>query len=543
MHPQVRQIIDTGSFEDRRGLFAFTPETRIDIVLNKFDIWSKLFQPDYFLDAQRNPIASAPFHRTMLQGYLKVYKGLEPEFLNIAGRGLAKTALAKLFMAFCIANDTSRFRKFYKILCKEADNARQISTDIYNILVSTKHLYPEIFEKTETKREERMESFTTATGIKLTADTVGTGQRGDIQEYARPDYIYADDFEDEGSLMSASTTHRIWLNMNEARTGLAKGGGMVYACNYISERGNVHKLNQIVTHKLITPIATKGTDGKWIPTWNRFTSEDIKILEKRERNFEGEYLCKPSASFDVWFDRDSVNRQVAKSVIDEVSGLKIFKEYNPMHRIAGGHDVGGGVGLDHSTSVFIDFDHLPIQVIATYKNNEIRPDEFGYEIAKQGKKFGECLLAPERNYGSTLDFLKTIYPTDKIYKVTKPGSSFQVPKVDYGWLTTGGPGGTKTKMLIDLSQAIENGQIELNDPDLIDEARSYTRDDLMDKEVDPRIATRHFDLLMACAIAFQMGTHARKPEVKPAYDYWMPDNPALKVIGRTIVEESDNPAI
>ena len=72
---------------------------------------------------------------------------------------------------------------------------------------------------------------------------------------------------------------------------------------------------------------------------------------------------------------------------------------------------------------------------------------------------------------------------------------------EFGWGTNSV---TKSKMLNDLSSAISDGLLELNDEDLIREARSYTRNDLMDKEVDVRMVTRHFDLLTACAIAFQM---------------------------------------
>ena len=45
-----------------------------------------------------------------------------------------------------------------------------------------------------------MDSFTTATGVKVKAGTVGMEQRGQIQEEARPDYIYFDDFETRKTL-------------------------------------------------------------------------------------------------------------------------------------------------------------------------------------------------------------------------------------------------------------------------------------------------------------------------------------------------------
>ena len=62
-------------------------------------------------------------------------------------------------------------------------------------------------------------------------------------------------------------------------------------------------------------------------------------------------------------------------------------------------------------------------------------------------------------------------------------------------------------MMSDLRKASNDGLIALNDKDLIQEAKSYTRNELIDNQPDPRDvnnATRHFDLLTACAIAFAM---------------------------------------
>ena len=53
--------------------------------------------------------------------------------------------------------------------------------------------------------------------------------------------------------------------------------------------------------------------------------------------------------------------------------------------------------------------------------------------------------------------------------------------------------------------------IELNDPALIAEVRGYTSNDLMNREADPRLTTRHFDLLMALCIAYQTNTFVKKP--------------------------------
>ena len=69
--------------------------------------------------------------------------------------------------------------------------------------------------------------------------------------------------------------------------------------------------------------------------------------------------------------------------------------------------------------------------------------------------------------------------------------------------------------MADYRKAINDGLVVLNDPDLIKEAKAYTRNDLIDRQPDPRdvtMATRHFDLLTAGAISWQMKNHAEVSE-------------------------------
>ena len=494
----IRCILNNGNAQELRTLFSFTIEEPIERIVMKFNLWSRYFFIKYF----SSPDAS--FHREMDAYLVKLYKADIDSFLNIVFRGGAKTTRTKLFLAYCIANDLNHSRRFLKILSRDTKNSRQFVTDVYNMLVipRVRALYPEIFQKTVTKREESMDAFTTATGVKLASGTVGSSQRGQIQDDARPDFIVFDDFEDRATLRSAVITKALWDNMEEARTGLSKNGASLYLCNYISERGNVHKLVEKVPHKMIVPIIENG-----IPTWDRYSKEEIQTIQNNADDFEGEYLCKPSASKDVLFDRETVDAQKILEPIKEIAGLRIYKNYDPSHRIAGGADVAGGVGLDSSASVYIDFDTVPAQVVATFDSNEIKPDVFGDELARQGERFGECLLAPENNkFDMCIGRLKQIYPTDKIYKTERADTKVQSGKlVTYGWNTNGL---TKSKMLFALSKAVDDGLLSLNCPNLIAEARSYTRDDLMDSEIDPRLTTRHFDLLVACAIAWQMKDQA-----------------------------------
>jgi hypothetical protein len=504
MH-KIQKILKGRNEVLKKALFLFSRQSTDEEVLLKFNLWSRYFFPQYFSSSD------APFHREIDKLNLSAYRGDITSFTNVAFRGAAKSARTKLFIAFAIANDTDHFRRYVKVLSADNTNATQIVTDIYNMFMRCGGMYPELFQKTGEKREERMSSFTTTGGVKVLADTVGTDQRGAIQEERRPDLIWFEDFETRKTLRSLVTTQSIRDNMEEARTGLAQGGSCIYTCNYISEAGNVHIIINKESEKnkvLITPILR---DGK--PTWERYAAEEIEQMRKDDDDFEGERMCNPAASGDVVFNREAVNQQIARTPIREISGLKIFHDTHRDKRIAGGHDVAGGVGLDSSTSVFMDFDNYPVQVIATYKSNTVKPEAFGYAIIQQNAEVHTQLTAIEsNNHGLTTI---TICKQQGVNQYTREGKQTKInePKpMEYGWHTNGV---TKPKMIQAFAKAVERGEVILNDKDLIAECRTYTRNDLIDSVKDPRLTTRHFDLLIAAAICWQMKDYVEVMDYTP----------------------------
>lgn len=501
---EIKRIVSEGSPQELRDFFAFGLEDSggLDRVVFKFNLWIRKFFPQYFTSKD------ADFHKDIDLSNAKLYFGELASFINLAFRGAAKTARTKLFIAFAIANDKDHFRKYFKVLSEDRVNSRQIVTDIYNMLVDedVAKVYPEVFAKTKLKHEEQMGSFTSPTfGVKVVSDTVIEDQRGALQGEARPDFIWFEDFENRKTLRSAVVTLKIWDNMEEARTSLAKGGSCLYTANYISEMGNVHKF---VTKKtsnrklLIVPIE----DEEGEPTWARFSKKDIEQMRQDDEDFEGERMCRPSASKDIYFDRETLDSMAVLKPIRESAGFRMYKKFNPSHRYAGGHDIAGGVGLDSSTSVFIDFDTVPAQVVGTYADNEIKPEVFGHEVFRQADFFGGCLVAPENNYGAEALLVLKQLDANLFLAEEQDAKVKQKAASDYGWKTNSL---TKSKMLAALSTAITDGLIALNDPDLIAEAKSYTRNDLIENVRDPRLTTRHFDLLMACAIAWQMKDYAK----------------------------------
>lgn len=503
-------IIKKGNKAEILALFRFNLSEPDEVILVRFGLWARYFFPKYF------KYEDAPFHKQMDLNNLRSYRGDIKSFLDIAFRGCGKTTRAKLFISFCVLNDKNTHRKYIKVLSKDINNSKQWVTDIYNMLVVSRvrEFYPNTFEKSELKREETMSAFTTSFGVKLRAGTVGMDQRGALQEEARPDWIIHDDFETRNTLRSAVETKTIWDNMEEAKNSLPPdgSGSCIYLCNYLSERGNVHKLvlKENERNVLLTvPIIKDG-----VPTW----FHDVKYIEQLQQDvddFEGEYLCQPSAGKDIMFDREVLDNMTKRLPVQTIAGFKMFKKYDPSHRYGSGADVAGGVGLDSSTNVIINFDLIPAQVAATYRNNEIKPDIFGDELKRQNEYYNNCLVAPEKNnHGhATIGRLKQIYKNifETPQKETSNQHEREYTSKEYGWHTNML---TKPKMFADLVKAVNDGLLVLNDPDLIMEARSYTRNDLMDREVDVRLTTRHFDLLTACAIAWQMRNHVGPSEQK-----------------------------
>lgn len=489
----------------------------------KFNIWGRHFFPKFY------KVSDAPFHRDIDLGNIRVYRGEQGEFLDIAFRGAAKTTRTKLFVAFAIANDEDHLRRYFKVLSADVHNSVQIVTDVYNLLMNALmvHYYPEVFQKTVEKRQEKQSVFTTATGIKMQADSVGTDQRGDIQDESRPDFIWFDDFETRKTLRSAVITNAIWENMDEATQGLSTDGGCMYNCNYLSERGNVHKLvEKFKDNMLITPIKGKVVNNVHIdgaPTWpSAYTPSSVELKLKKAADPAGDYLCVPSAGADIMFDRKKIDKQEVKTPVKEIAGFKIFHEFDPSHRYGAGVDVAGGVGLDSSATVFIDFSTLPSRVVGTFHNNTIKPTTLGDEIEREANIFGRPIVAVENNkFDSAIERLRTLKYDNLYFQEMKPTRVGIPPKVrTLGWNTNSD---TKPKMLFALKKAVEDGHLELSDADLIAELRSYTRDDLMDKDDDVRLTTRHFDLLIACAIAYWMKDFAEVPRDSEGSNYQQPD--------------------
>ena len=185
-----------------------------------------------------------------------------------------------------------------------------------------------------------------------------------------------------------------------------------------------------------------------------------------------------------------------------------YKDYKQGHNYGMGADIGEGVGRDSSCAVIWDFSLKP-EVVATYQSDRIQPNDFAYELRAGAIKYGNCIVAPENNNigYATVSKLREIY--NNIYKEEKLDKTTGRTLKKYGWKTSLS---SKPKMFYDFKTAVNDDEVKVISKVLYADMRAYSQDELSQVKEDEE-ATRHFDMLMAAVIGFQMRTHAGSKKI------------------------------
>lgn len=505
-----------------------------------------LFGLYYFEDYITYDVAD--FHYDMIGDLDDLKSRTITELVEVIFREGTKTSWAKIFITYLICYELEHYILWDSF---DADNVEAALLDVATELQANQRiiedfgqLYIEEASKYKSKTQKKITSFITKNGIKVQGLTVGKSGRGRVFGKYRPGFIVFDDFETEKTVDSRPITSKIRKHIDTLKAGMAPNGIALYLCNLISEAGNVKRLMDSAENnpKLRVRVVNAEIDGK--PAWpEKYVMTDKELdkvphnaqapvisLESRKRMlnadgrkvYEVEMMNSPEAAGDLFFDRRRVDEAIerAKKIqpIDQVGDVKYYAKYNPSHRYALASDSAGGRGRDSCTIAGIDFTQNPNCLFATYKNNEIQPDLFAFELRSIGKKFGECYIAPEvNNHGNaTVTKLKDIYPVDKIHRRTPTIKTDERPTKLYGWETTGA---NRPDILYRFRTAFEDGVLVIDDLGLLKEMRGFTKGDV-DQVSTADGTTRHFDLLIAACICWAVGKFVPDPNVrKRALEY------------------------
>lgn len=195
--------------------------------------------------------------------------------------------------------------------------------------------------------------------------------------------------------------------------------------------------------------------------------------------------------------------------IDVDGDFLIYNRFVKSHHYGLGADVSQGVKRDSSTIVVIDF--TTGEVVLTYRSNTVDPVTFAHDIKKAALMYGGCIAAPEsNNVGlTTCVTLNSIYPN--IFTQVREGELEVKSTNKIGWLTTSL---TKPKMMYELSEALDDDLIIIYDEGILLEMKRFNKEDTLQIGVT-EATTRHFDLLIALAIAWQMRAYGARGQADP----------------------------
>lgn len=541
-----------------RELLDYVINTKKDnrkyICEQEFAIFAMYYFAEFF-------IYKIPAFQWLMYKMLKEFtEGKFKYILWVMFRESSKTTITKMYLTYCICY---RKKRFINWDAYDKGNSEAALFDIATWLQTNKRIladFGQLFyeESRHTERKQaalkRINEFITVNKIKVKAYSTQESTRGRIFDRYRPDLYILDDIETEKTMTSVPVTGKIIEHLNTLKTGMSVDGQAIFLGNLISTSGSIATLiaesqeNKDLWRYMRVDVEKDGEiswPDKFVWTRDEAAEANTKIqnraeykvsLEQKKRDlnaggkkvYEAEMMNNPEVSGELFFDRDKIEadmkRAKVKPPIKIIGGLSIWEPYIARNRYAFGGDTAKGVQRDSCTSVGIRFAEtsaVPAVVIATYASNEIKPDLFGDEMASHGRMFGECLLAPELNATgyATVTRLKAIYPIAKIYRQVREDQAGKVITKDLGWEATSANVAT---IYYNFRSAHDNGEIVVYCPALLAEMYSFTRRDLEGavKKAEQLeltgIITRHFDLLRAACIAWDMRLHTR-PAQKKAY--------------------------
>lgn len=501
------------------------------------------------------------FHYDFYDDAEALASGTMKEAAWIAFRESAKTSIAKIFLVWLIAY---KKKKYINADSYDKENAERILFDVVLALQTNYKLkadFGELYNVSRSSDEstmKRVSNFVTNNKVRVEAHSTQESVRGRLHGNQRPDFFLLDDVETSKTTDSVPITQKVIAHIDEMKTGLAVGGSILYLGNYIIENGTVAYIMRSVEGSggkvRFVPVVNKDGSIAWP---GKYVATDVEAFainkdlprekhkvsleaKKRELNaggkrvYEVEMLNDPIAAGSAFFDRRIIDRLLTQTEQpkEDRAGFLMWRNYLPSHRYAIGADTSMGQGRDANASVAIDFYPTPAMQMGSYANNEIPPDQFAHELKREGMMLGTCLLAPETNAqsgGTCLTTLKMIYDIGKIYRKRDDQKAMNVMVDKLGWETNGK---TKHDILFGLKSGVEDGSLLILDARILKEMRSFTYSDADNLGTTKQdLSTNHWDLLIACAIAWEMRKYAegapttvQKNYVQPAYQSSSPND-------------------
>ena len=145
--------------------------------------------------------------------------------------------------------------------------------------------------------------------------------------------------------------------------------------------------------------------NEYIPTdvhWSEVPGRDQvwreqTIANTSEQQFKVEFECEFLGSVNTLINPSKLRNLVYEDPVQRNAGLDIYKKSKPEHNYLLTVDVARGLGNDYSAFVVFDITNFPYQVVAKYRNNEIKPMLFPNIIQQTAKNYNDAWVLVEVN--------------------------------------------------------------------------------------------------------------------------------------------------
>ena len=213
------------------------------------------------------------------------------------------------------------------------------------------------------------------------------------------------------------------------------GMNMFYKLWHDAERGK----NEYIPTE-VHWSAVPGRDAAW---------KDQTIANTSEQQFKVEFECEFLGSVDTLISPSKLRTMPYEDPIIQNRGLAVYKQVEKDHNYIVTVDVARGVSQDYSAFCVMDTTTVPYELVAKYRNNDIKPIIFPNVIVDVAKNYNNAYVLCEVNDigGQVADIIQFDLEYENLLQVAMRGRAGQ--QLGQGF------SGKKTQLGVKMSTAVK----------------------------------------------------------------------------------------
>ena len=197
--------------------------------------------------------------------------------------------------------------------------------------------------------------------------------------------------------------------------------------------------------------------NEYIPTevhWSAVPGRDAAwkaqtIANTSEQQFKVEFECEFLGSVDTLISPSKLRTMPYEDPIQQNRGLAVYKQVEKDHNYIVTVDVARGVSQDYSAFCIMDTTTVPYEMVAKYRNNDIKPIIFPNIIVDVAKNYNNAYVLCEVNDigGQVADIIQFDLEYENLLQVAMRGRAGQ--QLGQGF------SGKKTQLGVKMSTAVK----------------------------------------------------------------------------------------